>query len=57
MKKFSILPAIFIEGENVAFVFNASHTVGISMPRGEYLIVCVILGTTMLGMLRPVVPQ
>lgn len=49
-------PAVFIEGEHVALVFDAGDGVSVPVSRGENLVECVGWLAPALCVLRPVVP-
>lgn len=50
-------PAVLIVGENVALVLDAGDAVVVLMPRSKHLVERVVLLTTLLRVLRSVVPE
>lgn len=50
-------PAVFVVGDHVALVLDACDAVVVLVPRREHLIAGVILLTTLLGVLRSIVPE
>lgn len=51
------LPAVFIEGEHVAFIFDAGDGISVPVSRGEDLIGCVSWLAPAFCVLWPVVPH
>lgn len=50
-------PTIFIECQNITFIFYTSDTVSIAMPWSEHFVFGIVLRSTLLGVFWSVVPQ